>query len=290
MSAAKVSGKAAPKRAGRIRAVLADRAADALFGLSGDLPKLVELDVAAVAPNPDQPRKRLDAEELDELARSIERHGLLQPILVKAEDDRYLLVAGQRRLEAFRRLGRERIPALVATGRQDELALVENLQRADLDPLDEAEALQALKERYGYTQDQLARVLAKAKSTISELLALNGLPEEVKAAVRRAERPPSKSVLIEIARLDGEAARLAFWRRLQGAVAPTVRRARAEKGRKGGEERRPDPALVLRAVCTSSRKLLDCLDGGDARALRGDEQVRSLLQALHARLGAILAD
>ena len=93
--------------AGRIGSVLADRASDALFGLSGALPKLVELDVSEVRPNPHQPRKRLDEKKLDELASSIEQHGLLQPIVVKVEEDKgYELVAGQRRLEAFRRLER----------------------------------------------------------------------------------------------------------------------------------------------------------------------------------------
>ena len=275
--------------AGRIGAVLADRASDALFGLSGALPKLVELDVGTVRPNQHQPRKRLDQAELDELAGSIEQHGLLQPIVVKAEEDGgYMLVAGQRRLEAFRRLGRERIPALVTTGRGDELALVENLQRADLDPIDEAEALHALKERYGYTQDQLAKVMAKAKSTISELLGLVSLPEAIKAEARAAEQPPSKSLLIEIARMEGEEARLAFWQSLRSRPGATVRAARAAKGR-GGER------AVREAVLSGSDQLRSTADRllrrlemeGASGALR-DDGLRTVLQALYARLGALL--
>jgi ParB family transcriptional regulator, chromosome partitioning protein len=177
------------RRPAAATALLAARARDPLFDLAETLPRLVELDVAAIKPNPAQPRQVVGEPALAELAESIERHGLLQPIVVKPEGQGYVLVAGQRRLLAHRRLGRERIPALLTSGRPDELALIENLQREDLAPLDEAEALAALKNRYGYSQDELARVLAKAKSTISELLSLNDLPAEVKAKVRANARP-----------------------------------------------------------------------------------------------------
>jgi ParB family transcriptional regulator, chromosome partitioning protein len=272
---------------GRIGVVLADRASDAIFGLSGALPKLVELDVAAVRPNQNQPRRHLDDKKLDELASSIEQHGLLQPIVVKVEEDGgYELVAGQRRLEALRRLGRERIPALVTTGRGDELALVENLQRADLDPLDEAEALHALKQRYGYTQDQLAKVMAKAKSTISELLSLILLPEAIKTEARMAEQPPSKSLLIEIARIEGEEAQLTFWRNLKKRPASTVRAARAEKGR--GQERQEAPPDRYAAVQAAADRLLRHLEAEDAQSLAADNGLRTVLQVLHARLDSLL--
>jgi ParB family chromosome partitioning protein len=277
---AKTTARRKGTAAGRIGAVLADRASDALFGLSGALPKLVELDVGAVRPHPHQPRKRLDEAGIEELAGSIAQHGLLQPIVVRAEaGGAYALVAGQRRLEAFRRLGRERIPALIATGDGDELALVENLQRADLDPIDEAEALHALKERHGYTQDQLAKVLAKAKSTISELLALASLPDAIKAEARAAEPPPTKSLLIEVARLEGEAARLAFWQGLKARRGATVRAARAAKA--GAARPAADP---LRADAVRLLRRLEA--AGTPPALDGE--LRPALEALHARLGALL--
>lgn len=147
-----------------VAATLHDRA-DALFDLAGTLPHLFELDASRIEANSDQPRKSMDESGLDQLVRSIERHGLLQPLVVQAvgSSGRYALVAGHRRLAALRRLGRERVPALLATGASDELALIENLQREDLHPLDEAEALAALRRRHGYTQEQLAQVMAKAK-------------------------------------------------------------------------------------------------------------------------------
>ena len=279
-----MASRAASRGKERIRDVLADRAGDALFGISEALPKLIELDVEAVAPNPDQPRRRMGDAELLELAGSIEQHGLLQPIVVKAVAGGYLLVAGQRRLEAFRRLGRTRIPALLTTGRPDELALIENLQRSDLDPLDEAAALAALKQRYGYSHDQLARTMAKAKSTVSELLSLNGLPEVVKAEVRTSERSASKSLLIEIARLDGEAAQLALWRRLQGTARTTVREARSRKQAAGAG--RVDPSLE--AIRSMGEQLLKGLDALEPEALQRQARLNTTLRRLRGRLDAIL--
>jgi ParB family transcriptional regulator, chromosome partitioning protein len=226
--------RAGPGRGG-VRGLLADRARDALFDLAANGPRLVELDLGRIGPNPDQPRRRVDEAGLAELAASVERHGLLQPVVVRedpAAAGGYVLVAGQRRLLAHRRLGRERIAALVVAGDADELALVENLQRQDLAPLDEAEAVAALKARHGYGLDELARVLGKARSTVSELLSLDRLPEAVKAEVRTSEPPVAKSVLVELARLGGgdPERQLALWRRLREGGGATVRAARAVRG------------------------------------------------------------
>src|SRR3954465_13401606 len=105
----------------RVRGGLASRARDALFRPAAGAPRLVEVDVAAVAPNPSQPRRSVDPAGIAELAASIERHGLLQPVVAKEANagGGYLLVAGQRRLMAHERLGRERIPALVVAGEPD---------------------------------------------------------------------------------------------------------------------------------------------------------------------------
>ena len=270
----------------RVRGVLGERARDALFDLAAGAPRLVEVDTASIRPNPAQPRRRVDEGALAELAASIERHGLLQPIVVKEEGDGYVLVAGQRRLLAHARLGRERIPALIVTGEPDELALIENLQRQDLSPLDEAEALAALKARHGYSQDELARIMAKAKSTISELLSLNDLPEPVKAEVRTSELPVAKSVLVEVARLG----------RPGGAAGPLAARARGRRhgaGGTGGQESsdvRTDGRVRTSepAVLATGRRLLDQLDRfrtdtvGDVRALP------ELLAVLRDRINSLL--
>src|SRR4051794_27785415 len=133
---------------------------DPLFGPGGKLPKLVELRLETIRLNPDQPRKTFDETTLAELASSIEQHGLLQPVTVKrvAGEDEYLLVAGERRYRAVQKLGRETIIAIITDGNADELAVIENLQREDLRPLEQAEALARLLDAHGYTQEQLARV------------------------------------------------------------------------------------------------------------------------------------
>lgn len=286
-AAAAPSGRGGGSRGGGVRGALATRARDALFDLAADLPRLLELDVAAVRPNPDQPRRTVDEAGLAELAASIERHGLLQPVAVREDPDGggYMLVAGQRRLLAHARLGRPRIAALVVRGPPDELALVENLQRQDLAPLDEAAALAALRARHGYRLDDLARALGKARSTVSELLSLDGLPEAVKAEVRTSERPVAKSVLVELAREPDERRRLALWRRLRraGAGGATVREARA--ARDGGGVRTSEPVA---AATRAGRLLLAGLEGVDAGAVRAEPALRDLLDRLRARLGDLL--
>ena len=263
-------------------ALLAARARDPLFDLTETLPRLVELDVAAIEPNPAQPRQVVGEPALAELAELIERHGLLQPIVVKPEGQGYVLVAGQRRLLAHRRLGRERIPALLTSGRPDELALIENLQREDLAPLDEAEALAALKDRYGYSQDELARVLAKAKSTISELLSLNDLPDEVKAKVRDNARPVAKSFLIELARLPDIGSQLTLWQALEHK--PTVRAARAAKKAPIAGARTANDLVTSAAL-----RLLERLDRIEHETLQHDEPLRTVLHDVLSRLDRLLA-
>jgi len=260
---------------------------DPLFDLE-TLPRVVELDLDRIDAHPDQPRKVLDPDALAELAASIERHGLLQPVIVQpVGDDRYVLVAGQRRLLAHRELGRSRIAALLTAGDRDELALIENLQREALPPLDEAEALAALKQRHGYSQDELAKALAKAKSTISELLSLNQLADGLKADVRAQPRPVAKSVLIEIVRLDDADAQAALWERLK--AGGTVRDARRAKSR-ASPAAPAAPADELARLARASDRLLRRLESVTAAGLRRDRELVARLRDLHRRLEGILAD
>jgi ParB family chromosome partitioning protein len=211
----------------------------------------------------------------------------LQPVVVQPADaDRYVLVAGQRRLLAHRELGRGRIAALLTAGDREELALIENLQRENLPPLDEAEALAALKRRHGYNQDELARALAKAKSTISELLSLNELPDPLKADIRTQPRPVSKSVLIEVARLDDVEAQTTLWERLK--AGGTVRDARRVKSRSATAAATPRDELA--GIARASDRLLRRLEGVTAAALRRDPDLAARLGDLRRRLDGILAD
>jgi ParB family chromosome partitioning protein len=145
-----------------------------------------EIPIDRIRPNPRQPRQVMDQGQLDELAASIREHGVLQPILVTETLDGYQLVAGERRFRASRQAGLERIPAVVrqlADRDQLELALVENLQRADLGPMEEAHAFQALVDEFELTHDTIAQRLGRSKSAITNTLRLLDLDPEVQGAI-----------------------------------------------------------------------------------------------------------
>ena len=145
-----------------------------------------EIPLERIRPNPRQPRQRMDPIELESLAASIREHGVLQPILVTETLDGYQLVAGERRFRASQQAGLERIPAVIrqlADRDQLELALVENLQRADLGPMEEAHAFLALASEFAMTHDQIAQRVGRAKSTITNTLRLLDLDPDVQTAV-----------------------------------------------------------------------------------------------------------
>lgn len=193
--------------------------------------RLVEVSLDVLRANPEQPRKSFDENGIRELAESIRQHGLIQPIVVHEDGDGYTIVAGERRFRAVRSLGLATVSVLVLEdGRTDELALIENVQREDLHPLEEAEAMQGLMDRHGYTQQKLAAVLGKARSTVTNTLKLNELPDTIKDECRTVASA-SKSVLLEIARRDDEEERLSLWERVKKGEL-TVRTARKKKRRK----------------------------------------------------------
>ena len=147
-----------------------------------------EIPTADIGTNPFQPRTRFDDASLQELADSIKATGVLQPVLVRPDRDGYELVAGERRLKAARLAGLEKIPAIVkeVTDREMmELALIENVQREDLNPIDEANAYQMLIEKIGLTHDQISERVGKQRSSITNSLRLLALPPEVREMVSR---------------------------------------------------------------------------------------------------------
>ncbi len=162
-------------------------------GLSSLIPQravpesaVLDLQLARIKPNPYQPRRHMDDAGLEELAASIREHGVLQPILVTETLDGYQLIAGERRVRASRLAGLERIPALVrqlADRDQLEVALVENVQRADLDPIEEALAYRQLIDEFGLTQEQVSDRVGKARATVANTLRLLDLHPDVQAAI-----------------------------------------------------------------------------------------------------------
>jgi ParB family transcriptional regulator, chromosome partitioning protein len=149
-------------------------------------PSTIEIPTGRVGVNPRQPRKRFDSDSLASLTASIVEHGVLQPILVTETIDGYQLVAGERRLRAAQAAGLDRIPAVVrqlADRDQLELALVENLQREDLDPLETADAYRQLIDEFGFSQEDLAARVGRARSTVANTLRLLELAPGIQAAV-----------------------------------------------------------------------------------------------------------
>lgn len=141
-----------------------------------------EIVIGDIFPNPDQPRKEFDEDKLRELSDSIKEHGLLQPILVKPEGNRYYVIAGERRLRACKLAGLDRISCIVRSCSEQEMtekALIENIQRADLSPVEEGLAYARLIEEYGLTQEQVARRVGKGRPTVANLLRIIQLPSEI---------------------------------------------------------------------------------------------------------------
>jgi len=159
------------------------RGLDALFSLGneGNI-EITELDINRIVAREDQPRKKFDGESLKELAKSLEEHGILQPVLVREKDDRYELVAGERRWRAAQMAGLQMIPAIIRQlddSQAGELSLIENLQREDLTAVEEAKAYRLMMDRYQYTQEMLSHKIGKSRSHIANTLRILNLPYSI---------------------------------------------------------------------------------------------------------------
>jgi ParB family chromosome partitioning protein len=193
-----------------------------------------------IQPNPRQPRQ--DLGDLSELVASIKEKGILEPILVRPAGGRYEIIAGERRFRAANEAGLADIPCIVretSDAEMMELALVENLQRRDLSPFEEAEGLRTLAESYGYTHEMMAEKLGKSRSSITETLSLTAMPEIVRERCRRADIG-SKSLLLQVVRQSDTQKMLGFIDRLEqhGTTRQEARRI-AREGRRHTERGRP---------------------------------------------------
>jgi ParB family chromosome partitioning protein len=159
----------------------------------------LSVDIEIITPNPEQPRRYFKPEALEELSQSIKQRGVLQPVIIrKGNDGKVVLIAGERRFRAAKMAGLEKIPAILSTGNPLEIAIIENLQRENLSPIEEAEALDKLMKEFDYTQEQLAKAIGKARSTITEILSINKIPDNIREECRTSDIP--KSHLIEVAK------------------------------------------------------------------------------------------
>jgi len=149
-----------------------------------------EIEIARIRPNPRQPRMRFDDEALDELAESIAQRGVLQPILLRPDGDGFQIIAGERRWRAAQRARLHAIPAIIRDiddSGTAELALIENIQREDLNAIEEADAYKQLIDLYGHTQEQLGKIVHKSRSHVANLLRLLELPEMVRLSLVRGD-------------------------------------------------------------------------------------------------------
>ncbi len=164
------------------------RGLDALLPEAGDQENLVSMiDITELDRNPDQPRREFDEAALQALAESMKEAGVLQPLLVVEQNGRYRIVAGERRFRAARIAGLTQVPCIVrdlSPREQMEAALIENIQREDLNPMEEAAAIRQLMEACGYTQEQAAKRLGKSRPAVANLVRLLSLPQKVQDEVK----------------------------------------------------------------------------------------------------------
>jgi ParB family chromosome partitioning protein len=250
-------------------------------------PELRELDVHRIEPNPDQPRTHFEASALDALAGSIASAGLLQPLIVRPlAGDRFELVAGERRWRAAQKAGLERVPAVIRSSPEDERlqqALIENMVREDLNPVDEARACAALVDDLGISKEELARRVGRSRASISNLVRLLDLPDEVQRLLERGELSEGHGRALLQVSDQTERLRLAKHAASRGwSVRETEARARAGGGRRKARK----PAAGGR-ISAEERAALAEAEDALGEALGADVRVRKAGSGLRAE---ILAD
>ncbi len=212
------------------------------FSATESTQAVTSLPLQKVEPNPNQPRHRFDEEELQALADSISEHGILQPLAVRKMDGGfYQIIAGERRWRAARLAGLQEVPVVVVEADDKtvmELALIENLQRQDLNPMEEAEGYRVLTEEYGLTQEEAAARVGKSRPAVANALRLLALPDEVRELVEKGEL--SAGHARAILSLPTKAKQKTAAQRIL-ALRLSVRQAEAMCKRLAAEEKKPEP-------------------------------------------------
>jgi ParB family chromosome partitioning protein len=225
--------------------------------------RLIPIDL--IDPNPDQPRQVMG--DLSELMASIAEKGILEPLLVRQRGERFQIIAGERRYQAAIQVGLRDLPVVVRDVDETEtleLALIENLQRKDLTPFEEAEALQGLADRCGFTHEDLARRLGKSRTSVTESLALAAMPQDIRHLCRLADIS-SKSVLLQVVRQETPEKMTALLEKIAGQGGATRQQLREATARpKLGRPRAyvfayrpPDKAFNLKLSFGKSRASRD---------------------------------
>jgi ParB family chromosome partitioning protein len=225
---------------------------------SADVKRMFLVELSKITPNPDQPRKTFNEDSLRELASNIQEYGQIQPIVLKLgnNEDTYILAAGERRYRAHQLLGKTHIYAVLTDGSVDEIALIENIQREDLPPLELAESLARLMEKHSWNQPKLAETIGKKRTTVNELLRLNQLPEYIKYKCLTFDTDTiSKSLLLQIARLDDPQQQLDAWKQALKGVITTVQHARDHRQTRSSSEPSSLTAPVFKSAKAFAKRL-----------------------------------
>jgi ParB family chromosome partitioning protein len=239
-----------------------------------DVEKMTHIPVERIHANPNQPRKRFDDESLHSLAESVRTDGVLQPVVVRKTGDHFELIMGERRLQAARLAGVPSVPAIVRSATDADtlrLALVENLQRENLNPIEVAEAYKALSERFGLSHEELAGMVGKDRSSVANTLRLLGLPEEIRALL--IEGKLSEGHARVLLALTTRAEQIAWATRIvekQLSVRAVEAELAAHKPRRGiGKKRKDKPAHINALEKTFSQHLATRVSIDERRGGKG---------------------
>lgn len=240
--------------------------------------KVLQIDIKLIDINPDQPRKEFDGERLEELKESILRHGVVQPIILRKKGERYIIVAGERRYRASRLAKLKTVPAIIRDFDEKqvmEVALIENIQREDLNPLEVASAIDFLIKQHDLTHDEVAKRLGKARTTVTNSLRLLALPEKVKQALREGRLQAGQAK--PLAGLDDESLQLKLAEEAaeQGWSSREVERRIAaikeKKDTKSGEKKSSQSPDMVYAVGNLAQRL------GTKVQIKGNENKGSIV-------------
>lgn len=209
--------------------------------------EIVDVPVDQIVPNPSQPRESFSHEEMEELIASIKEHGILQPLIVSPVDEGYELIAGERRWRASKMAGMRTVPAIVRSVKDQqklELALIENIHRQNLNPIEEAKAYKRLIDEFGLTQDEVAKKVGKSRPQVSNFIRLLELPPEIQEAVASGELPYTQARTLLA--LDSPSQQMKLYKKIvQGKM--TVRDTEASIGSKRTKIKSPsDPNVAAR--------------------------------------------
>jgi len=244
--------------------------------------KIYEIDLDQLYRDIDQPRKHFDLLELESLKKSISDKGLLYPIIFRVDESGgNVIVSGERRFKAFKALGKATIPAMLVNDdtKWDEIAVIDNIQRSNLNVVEESEALNHLVEKHGHTQEQLGNLIGKAQNTVSEILALKGLAEEIRKEARE-RKDLSRAALLKIAKIKRPTSQRKAYDSLVASLSTPKK-----------EIKRPRLTITKRAI-TNTDNTLKCLKEIDLDTLGADREIvvsklQDLLQEIQNKLASI---